>query len=74
MNLETTAGTLSLVTNPPGLSVLIDGQEQSRKTPANFTLSVGDHKVQVNRGNDKQEFVVQIRDGVVSQKSVDWGQ
>ena len=41
VNLEATVGTLSLVTNPPGLTVIIDGQEQSRKTPANFSLAGG---------------------------------
>lgn len=73
VNLEASAGTLSLVTNPPGLTVIIDGQEQTRKTPANFPLAVGEHKVQVLRGAEKQEFTAQIRDNVVSQKNIDWG-
>jgi hypothetical protein len=74
INLEATMGTLSLVTNPPGLAVVIDGKEQARKTPANFPLSVGEHRVQVLRGAEKQEFTAQIRDNVVSQKTIDWGQ
>lgn len=73
VSLEAASGTLALVTNPAGLAVIIDGQEQSRKTPANFTLSVGEHRVQVNRGGEKQDFSVDIRDGVISQKSIDWG-
>nr|MDP9113046.1 PEGA domain-containing protein [Acidobacteriota bacterium] len=73
VNLEAAAGTLSLVTNPAGLTVIIDGQEQSRKTPANFSLPVGEHRVQVLRGAEKQEFTAQIRDNVVSQKNIDWG-
>ena len=73
VNLEATAGMLSLVTNPAGLTVIIDGQEQTRKTPANFSLSVGEHRVQVLRGSEKQEFTAQIRDNVVSQKNIDWG-
>ena len=73
VNLEATAGTLSLVTNPAGLIVVIDGQEQARKTPANFSLAVGEHRVQVLRGAEKQEFTAQIRDNVVSQKNIDWG-
>ena len=74
VNLEPTSGMLSLVTNPAGLTVIIDGQEQARKTPANFALPVGEHRVQVLRGNEKQEFTAQIRDNVVSQKNIDWGQ
>ena len=73
VNLEATAGMLSLVTNPAGLTVIIDGQEQTRKTPANFSLPVGEHRVQVVRGAEKQEFTAQIRDNVVSQKNIDWG-
>ena len=72
MNLEATSGTLSLATNPAGLTVIIDGEEQARKTPANFSLPVGEHRVQVLRGGEKQEFTLQIRDNVVSQKSIDW--
>jgi hypothetical protein len=74
VNLEPTMGTLSLVTTPAGLTVIIDGQEQARKTPADFSLSVGDHRVQVVRGAEKQEFTAPIRDNVVSQKSIEWGQ
>ncbi len=56
VNLDPTMGTLSLVTKPTGLAVIIDGQEQARKTPADFSLSVGEHHIQVLRGADKQEF------------------
>ena len=73
VNLEPSMGTLSLVTKPAGLTVIIDGQEQARKTPADFPLSVGDHHVQVLRGAEKQEFTALIRDNVVSQKSIEWG-
>jgi serine/threonine protein kinase len=73
MNLEPTAGTLSLTTNPAGLTVIIDGQEQARKTPSTFSLPVGEHRVQVLRGSEKQEFTADIRDNVVSQKTIDWG-
>jgi serine/threonine protein kinase len=73
VNLDATMGTLSLVTVPPGLAVIIDGQEQTRKTPADFSLPVGEHRIQVLRGAEKQEFTALIRDNVVSQKSIEWG-
>jgi hypothetical protein len=73
VNLEPTMGTLSLVTKPAGLAVIIDGQEQTRRTPADFPLAVGEHHIQVLRGAEKQEFTAQIRDNVVSQKSIEWG-
>jgi hypothetical protein len=72
VSLEATAGTLSLVTNPAGLAIVVDGQEQARKTPASLPLPVGQHTVQVLKSSEKQEFVIEIRDGVLSQKSIDW--
>jgi len=35
-------------------------------------LPVGQHTVQVLKGSEKQEFVIEIRDGVLSQKNIDW--
>ena len=67
-------GTLHLSSNPPGLSIVIDGQEQSKKTPASLTLPVGQHHVQVVKGSDKQEFTIDIRDGLLSSKSIEWAQ
>ena len=72
VSLEATAGTLSLVSNPPGLAIMVDGKEQARKTPASLPLPVGQHTVQVLKGSEKQEFVIDIRDGVLSQKNIDW--
>ncbi len=74
VTMEPTSGTLSVVTTPPGLTIFVDGQEQSRKTPASLSLPVGAHRVQVIKGTDKQEFTVDIRDGVLSQKNIDWAQ
>jgi PEGA domain len=67
-------GSLSLITNPPGLTVLVDGKEQPQKTPANLLLAVGAHHVQVMKGEEKQEFTVDIRDGILSSKVIDWTQ
>jgi tRNA A-37 threonylcarbamoyl transferase component Bud32 len=72
VSLEATMGTLNVVTNPAGLAIVVDGQEQARKTPASMSLPVGQHRVQVLKGSEKQEFVIEIRDGVLSQKNIDW--
>jgi len=72
VNLEGATGTLSVVTNPARLTIFIDGQEQSQKTPASFSLSAGTHHVQVVRGSEKQDFDVDIHDGGVTQKNVIW--
>ncbi len=72
VDLVRTTGTLSVISNPPGLGIVIDGQEQSQRTPASLTLPVGPHRVQVTKGSEKQEFVVDISDGALSSKFIDW--
>lgn len=67
-------GSLSLITNPPGLVVFVDGKEQPQKTPANLNLAVGAHHVLVLKGSEKQEFTVDIRDGLLSSKFLEWTQ
>jgi serine/threonine protein kinase len=72
VDLVRATGMLSVISNPPGLSVIIDGQEQPQKTPASIALPVGKHRVQVAKGNDKQEFTVDISDGTLSSKFIEW--
>jgi serine/threonine-protein kinase len=67
-------GSLSLITNPPGLTVFVDGKEQPQKTPANLNLSIGPHRVQVMKGAEKQEFTIDIRDNALSSKFIEWTQ
>jgi serine/threonine-protein kinase len=74
VNLEKTAGMLSVTSNPPGLPVSIDGRQEGQKTPASFTLPPGQHRVEVTKGSDKQAFTVDIHDGGTVTRNVDWGQ
>ena len=74
VNLEHMSGTLSISTTPSGLTILIDGQEQTRKTPALFTLMPGPHRVTVEKGSEKQTFTVEIHDGSTLVRTLDWGQ
>jgi serine/threonine protein kinase len=74
VDLARLTGTLSVISNPPGLTVLIDGQEQAKKTPASLTLPVGRHSLEVIKGNDKKDFEVNIQDGLISSKFIEWAQ
>jgi serine/threonine-protein kinase len=67
-------GSLSVISKPAGLAVFVDGKEQAQKTPANLSLTVGSHRVQVLKGSEKQEFTVDIRDGQLSSKIIEWTQ
>jgi hypothetical protein len=66
------SGTLNLITNPPGLSVLIDGREHAEKTPFSVALPVGSHKVQLVKGSERQELQVDLSDGQFVSKTVSW--
>ncbi|HEY4362147.1 MAG TPA: serine/threonine-protein kinase [Bryobacteraceae bacterium] len=72
VNLERMVGMLSLVTNPSGLAVFIDGQEQTRKTPATFALAPGPHRVEVVKGTERHPIAVEIHDGSTIERTVDW--
>jgi hypothetical protein len=72
VNLDKMAGMLSVSSNPGGLPVFIDGQEQTQKTPATFTLAPGPHHVDVAKGSDKQSSTVEIHDGGTVVRKFDW--
>jgi serine/threonine protein kinase len=72
VNMVPTGGTLNLITNPAGLTVLIDGREQAQKTPLSVVLPVGSHKVQVVRGTESQELQVDLSDGQFISKTISW--
>jgi serine/threonine protein kinase len=73
VDLPRATGTLSLISDPPGLSVSVDGQDQPQKTPTHLTLGVGQHKIQVSRGSQKQEFTIEIHDGSLVTRTVELG-
>jgi hypothetical protein len=72
VDLVPTSGTLNLISNPPGLSVLIDGREQTQKTPLSVALPVGPHKVELVKGTERQEFQVDLSDGQFVSKTISW--
>jgi serine/threonine protein kinase len=71
IDMQKATGTLSLLSNPSGLSVAVDGTEQAQKTPVHLTLGVGSHRIVVSRGTQKQEFSIEIKDGSFSTRTVE---
>ncbi len=72
VNLEKAEGTLVLASDPPGLTVILDGREQARRTTATFVLPAGPHKVELLNGQERREMSVEIRDGVTTAQTVKW--
>jgi hypothetical protein len=65
-------GTLNLITDPTGLTVLIDGREHAQKTPLSLTLPVGPHKIQVVKGSERQDLQIDLSDGQFLSKTISW--
>ena len=63
VELEQIAGTLAVTTTPAGATIVVDGREESKKTPATVTLPAGSHKVKLVSGALSHEETVEIRDG-----------
>jgi hypothetical protein len=71
--LERLTGTLAVVSNPPGASILINGSLRPEKTPARIALPAGTYKITVQLdGRPPLEDTVQIRDQVITTFKVDW--
>ncbi len=69
IDLDRRTGTLSVSSDPPGATIILNGQPRSQRTPAVFNLPVGSYRLQVVSGNVKtDEETVVIRDGGMSQR------
>ncbi len=74
VNLEKMSGMLTVSTNPSGLVIVIDGQEQARKSPATFVLLPGPHTVEIVKGTERHPLAVDIHDGSTIERHVDLSQ
>ena len=63
IQLNKTVGTLSVTSSPPGASIEINGETQSKHTPALFNLPPGTYHVKVARSGSFLDFDVHVRDG-----------
>ncbi len=72
LQLSKSGGTLSITSSPPGASIEINGEAQSRRTPALFNYPPGNYRVKVSRNGAFLEFDVQLRDGDFVNKKVDF--
>ena len=72
VDLSRASGILSLISEPPGATVWVDGQEQPGKTPSSLNLPAGTHRIQVMSGTRKQEFTIEVRDGAIISRTVEF--
>lgn len=74
VNLEKLSGLLTVSTNPTALTIVIDGQEQTRKSPATFSLTPGRHTLEIVKGSERHSTQVDIRDGSTIERDIDLSQ
>jgi serine/threonine protein kinase len=74
VNLERMSGMLTVSTNPPGLAIVIDGKEQTRRSPATFELPPGPHSVEIVKGSERHALSIEIHDGSTIERNVDLSQ
>ena len=74
VNLDKLSGLLTVSTNPSGLTIVIDGQEQTRKSPATFNLAPGQHTLEIVKGTERHSLQVEIRDGSTIERHIDLSQ
>jgi hypothetical protein len=72
LQLSKASGTLSVTSSPAGASIEINGEPQTKRTPAIFNFPPGNYRVKVTRSGAFLEFDVAIRDGEFVNKKVDF--
>ena len=74
VTMDAATGMLTLLSDPPGMTIVIDGREQPQKTPARLVLPEGRHQVQVGSGGRTKQFSVEIRDGALVERTIELSQ
>jgi hypothetical protein len=72
LQLSKVGGTLSVTSSPAGATIEINGEKQSKATPAIFNFAPGNYRVKVSRNGAFLEFDVQLHDGEFVNKRVDF--
>jgi serine/threonine protein kinase len=70
LRLSKVAGTLSILSEPAGASIEIDGKAQSMPTPARFDLPPGNYHIKVVHSGAVADFDVKLGDGEFITKRV----
>lgn len=71
--MEAMTGTVMVKSEPPGGTIMIDGQTRAEKTPALIKLPAGSHKLEVlHEGYRNYVEVLEIKDSVITNIDVNW--
>jgi serine/threonine-protein kinase len=70
LNLDRSTGTVVVRSEPPGATIVIDGQQRTERTPAMLTLPVGTHMLEVVGSGRRESHQVTVRDASITNVAV----
>jgi hypothetical protein len=70
LNLDRSTGTVVVRSEPPGASIVIDGQPRAERTPAMLTLPVGTHTLEVVGSGGRESQQITVRDAAITNVGV----
>ena len=72
VTLPDATGILSVISTPPGATIIVDGKTRPEKTPAKLTLREGAHKIEIVSGALRDSHEVTITQGGIHQVKSQW--
>jgi hypothetical protein len=72
LQLNKIAASLSVTSTPPGATIEINGEMQTKRTPSLFSLSPGTYHLRVARNGALLDFDVQLHDGEFVSRNVNF--
>jgi outer membrane biosynthesis protein TonB len=70
LNLDRSAGTVVVRSDPAGAAITVDGQQRPEKTPAMLTLAAGQHTLEIAGNGNRESVQVNVRDSGLTNVSV----
>ncbi len=73
VNLDSEAGTLALISRPPGATIELNGEQRREKTPTMLKLPAGNYKLRLTlEGRSPIEREVEVKDQVITNLEINW--
>ncbi len=73
LNLDRSSGTVMIRSEPRGATIYVNGEARSDRTPAMFSLPVGNYTIEVVNDGQRESRQVQVRDSEITNVAVEFG-
>ena len=73
VNLNRMAGTLAIRSNPPGATIILNGEQRPEKTPALIKLPAGSYHIRLTLpGHRPFNDTIKVKDQVITTIGINW--